>query len=655
MDYTKYYFFTLFSILFFHIGFAQIVDDKFGEPTSAELTMTSYPSDPSASGILLYDKGNYKVEVRDNYIVLVLKVHQKIKVLDAKEFNQATVFLEYYTGGSRAEKIDKLQAITHNGNRKMMVSQKDIYNNRDNSNWSTIRFTFPDVQDGSVLEYTYELISPYFSNLRNWNFAGQLPTLYSELHLEMPGNFIYNKTLYGNRKLDYETAQIKKACFHLPGFRVPGDCEVGIYIMKNVPAIKKENFMLSPENYSPSLRFELVELTDMKASKSYYANTWKNLDGYYKGNSDIGRQLRYASYLKDNIPAAILNIADKTERAKAIFYFIQDYMFWNGLQRFNTDTDVKKAFTAKSGHSSEINLALVNALEAGGLDVYAMLISTRNSAMPSELYPVLSGFNNIIAYLVIDGQKYFLDATNKNSSFGILPFNSINGSGRVLDFKNGSYWEPIVPGSRNIHFATVKIKADENGMFMGIAEEMFSGYMAQAERMQQESLSKADLLQRKQSQNEHLEISNLEIENRKDLEQPLKEKYEFAYFQQKDASKMYLRAMPTTPLFDENPFLSESRLYPIDLVFPMVGNYLVSIDLNDKYKFVKVPENKVLQLPNNDGDFSMVYSVSGNTLNLRFSIKLNTYHYPKEAYKALSQFFTEMIKAQSELIEIERI
>lgn len=40
------------------------------------------------------------------------------------------------------------------------------------------------------------------SNLGTWRFMNKMPTIYSELHMEIPGNYNYNRTLRGTRKLD---------------------------------------------------------------------------------------------------------------------------------------------------------------------------------------------------------------------------------------------------------------------------------------------------------------------------------------------------------------------------------------------------------------------------------------------------------------------
>ena len=83
---------------------------------------------------------------------------------------------------------------------------------------------------------------------------------------------------------------------------------------------------------------------------------------------------------------------------------------------------------------------------------------------------------------------------------------------------------------------------------------------------------------------------------------------------------------------------------------------MVSIDVKDQYEIVKVPENKILKLPNNDGELSVVYDVSGSKVNVRLSAKLNTTSFPTEAYPALQQFFETLLKIQSkEIIELKKI
>src|SRR5690606_6477589 len=215
----------------------------FGEPLQEEFNMTVYPKDPEATGVVLYKRGNYTVDEVDGYIRLIKHVHCKIKVLDAKNFKHSTIEIPYYRENNVRENIEDLQAITHNGKSKVYLQKNAIFDTDEGKNWSLKKFTFPDVQNGSILEYTYTIETPYFFNFGNWEFQSELPVVYSELHTEIPGNFSYNRSLSGNYPLAVNHAEIKKACFVLNGFDVPGDCESATYAMENLPAFKEEDHM----------------------------------------------------------------------------------------------------------------------------------------------------------------------------------------------------------------------------------------------------------------------------------------------------------------------------------------------------------------------------------------------------------------------------
>lgn len=633
-------------ILFQNLNAQDTYIHTFGSPLSQEFAMNQYNLDPEATGVVLYERGNYTVDDSDGYIRLIKNVHRKMKVFDAKNFDYATIEIPYYRETNISENVTQIKAITHNGKAQKYVSADAIYDTDENPYWSMKKFTFPDVQDGSILEYTYQIETPYFSNLGSWFFMNSLPTIYSELHTEIPGNFSYNRILFGDRELDVNHAEIKKSCFHLPGFKVPGDCESATYGMKNIPAFKQEEYMLSRNNYMPSIKFELKKIIDLDEGRRLYTTTWKEVDQRLRTNKDLGRQLKYASYFEENLPASILSISDELARAKAVYYYIQENMTWNKQRRILSGIRVKQAFENKSGNSSEINLALINALEAAKIDAKIMLISTRDRAMPSKEYPVLTDFNYAIVYVPIKGTKYFLDATDKHTSFGVLPIRDLNGEGRVLDFKKGSYWETITSTSRNMHYINMQISADESGFFSGKIDEVSTGYIAAQKRRNNNEYPLHEIIKRKQSTNEGVNISNLSIENDKDFEKPYKEIYNIDGVGQTAVSELYIYPFPNT-YFNRNPFLQKSRKYPIEFGFPIINNYLISIDVKDQYEIIKVPENRLVQLPENDGELSVVYDVVGSKINIRLSLRLNTYSYAPDAYQSLQVFFNELIKIQS--------
>ena len=644
-------------LLVFTTSFSQMRKTAvFGEPSQEDFALDSYPHDTEAAGVVLFESAKNYVELINNQVKLVKEVHVKTKVFDAGKFDQATVTIPYYNKKNNSEKVTKITAITHNGRVKTFISDNDIFDTDETPKWSLKKFTFPNVQNGSILEYTYRVESSYFSNIRGWKFQGPLPKIYVELYTDIPGNFKYNRTLYGNLPLYINDAVKSSACFSIEGFDVHADCEKATYAMMNVPAAKEEKFMLSPDNYLASMKYELIEYVDFNRTVHRYTNEWKDVDKLFQYDNDYGRQLKHARFFKNELPAALFEISDNLEKAKAIYYYIQNHMNWNGKYGFSQEVSVKDAFNKKAGNSSEVNFALYNALDAAGLNVNTMLITTRDYALPTMQYPVRNDFIYAQVVLEIGQDKYFLDATDKYTPFGVLPFRNLSAQGRLMDFKNGSYWETITPFAKNMHYVNMQLIANEDGLFTGKASQVSTGYISVVERKEYNDFRKDIIDRKKQSRNENLNITDLIIENEKDLEKPYKKTYKLTLHEQPIAHKLFLYPFLMETYFSENPFTKPERLYPIDFGFPVINNYLVSIDVKDQYEIIKVPNNKLLKLPENDGELSVVYDVAGSKVNIRLSVKLNNPSFAPEAYKSLQEFFIELIKIQSEEpIELKKI
>ena len=620
---------------------------EFGKPTHEELSMKSYDKDPEASGVVLFEKGRHYFAYVEDKVRLIKEVHRKIKVLDAQNFNRSEVFIPYYKGNSLREKVKSIKAITHNGQVKVFLNENAIYETDETENWSLKRFTFPDVQDGSVLEYFYKIQSPYDSFLGDWEFQGDLPKLYSEFSSEIPGNYNYRRSLVGNETLDINEVSLKRSCLSLPGISNNADCEATVYAMFDVPAFKEENYMLSKNNYISKIDYELVEFIDLRGYKKRYTKDWDDVDKEFRTDKDIGRQLKFKSFFADQIPQNILSTTDDLERAKKVYSFIQNHFSWNGKFHLFTNVRVKDAFEKKSGNTSEINLALINALSAANLDAKMILISTRTNGLPTELYPVISDFNYVAAALTINNTDYILDATDKYSPFNIVPFRALNIRGRVMDFKEGSYWKLIEPNKRNVYYVSSKLEINENGGISGVAKETHSGYMGVTKRKTLDENSHSEYLNDKKRGSVDLEISNLVIENKDQIGKPLLENYEVSLESDVIGDEIFFYPFLLRNHFSENPFKLEKRDYPVDFGHPVTNTYLLSLDLNDLYTISKLPENKMIKLAGGAGECTVLYNEANGKLNMRFSLKLNQYTYGPEAYKSLKEFFNNVINIQT--------
>lgn len=414
--------------------------------------------------------------------------------------------------------------------------------------------------------------------------------------------------------------------------------------------------MLSEKNYMARVNYELKEFYDFKGNKTEYTKGWGDVDKEFRTDKDLGRQLGYKNFFEKNLPASVIAMTDPLKKAKAIYYFIQNHFNYNGKQRILSDIRVKEAFEEKVGNSSEINISLINGLEAAGLDANIVLLATRDQALPTKLYPVLTEFNYAIALLTIGETKYLLDATSKFTPFAVLPETALNYQGRVLDIKNGSYWIDIVPEQKNVAYINAQLSFTEAQTITGKVRETFVGYPALEERKELASKNIEDFRKEKQKATLDATLSELTLDNAKNVAENLKETYNITITPELQGDKLYLSPFFLRTFYNENPFKLEARSYPVDFGYPVSQTFLMSLDLNNQYTIAEVPQNTVVKLPENAGECSVIYGTTGGKLSIRFSFKLNQHYFTPEKYKSLKEFFNTVVTMQSkEVVVLEKV
>ena len=71
------------------------------------------------------------------------------------------------------------------------LDKKSFFTDKD-GDYKIIKFTYPDLQEGSIIEYTYTMTVPvYYKHefIPDWSFQGDYPYLWSEYTIEVPQFF----------------------------------------------------------------------------------------------------------------------------------------------------------------------------------------------------------------------------------------------------------------------------------------------------------------------------------------------------------------------------------------------------------------------------------------------------------------------------------
>ncbi len=623
---------------------------NFGRITQADYELKIYDKDTVAAAVVLFEKGRNTFELIGNYIRLVKIVHKKIKVFDVNRYEGIEVGIPYYRTKKTSEKVIEINAVTHNGMVKKYIDEKGIYDIDLSEKWSEKRFTFPDVQDGSIIEYTYRIESPFIFNFGNWDFQGDIPKLYSEFSADIPGNYLYNRSITGLKKLDIEESTIKKDCFEISGTG-SADCDASVYAMYDMPAYSEEPYMLAKENYISRLSYQLTESINFNGDNKKYAKTWEDVDKEFKKEKDMGRQLKYASYFQKVIPQEIFKISNKKEKAIAIYEFIRDHYTWNGNYRIFSDIRVKDAYENSKGNIAEINLSLINALKAADIEVQLALSSTRANKTPSSVFPVLNEFNYVLAHIKIDDKTYLLDATDKLLSFGVLPFKVFNTKARVMDFENGSYWHPISSQTRNVNYVEVKASINEDLEIEGNIKNIYSGQLGYSNRQ----LIRDDDKEIYQ-ESADFELYNEAIENLDDAKKPLIIHHSFVSDVEVRGGALYVYPFIFNTSFKDSPFKSEARIYPVDFGYTKDITYAMDFTINDMYQVLDVPKSKHLILPNEAGECKVFFDVNGNKVSCRFRYQLKKTSFSTSEYSILKRFYEEIVSLkENSIIKVGKI
>lgn len=645
--------FTLILFLSFSIVSAQKEkSSKMGQTTLEELKMAVYDKDSTASAVILYEHANYYIDKYNKYDFRT-DYYFRIKILDKKSFDLADVNIGLY---GRKKAID-IKATTYNLTEigtvnKSRIAAKDIFTVQESGNWTVKKFTLPNIKEGSVLEYSYSILSPYIS-ISDWYFQSDIPKIKSEYDLAILGNYKYNARIVGYNKLDKNDTSIKKNCIYIDGLG-QGACSIYSLGMNNVPAFKEEEHMLTKKNYLSRVSFDLKSATSFRGVKEKYATTWKDADKSLK-DLFFNNQTSKKNYFKKRLPEEIINTENTLEKVKKVFNFIRNHFTWNKKNWTNEDARIKEAFEKKVGNVGEINLTLYNALRALKIDANLVVLSTRSHGVPTKIYPIIFDYNYVIIKVIIDGKKYLLDATSKFLPFGQLPIRALNGEGRVISFEEESQWEKLTPKQRTSKNISAKLKLNDDGDLEGNLMIRRLGYFASNFRAKIHKTKEVDYLEQFEDENPDLEVNDYKISGKEKLNTPVTEVFKIT-LTTNEAITNKIRINPF--LFNrvkENPFKLKERMYPVDFAYARRNNYYLSLDIPTGYKISQLPKNKAFSLPNKGGSFILKTVKSESTINVSVRLNIIKRIFSAEEYHSLKEFFKQIIIAENDYIILEKI
>jgi Domain of Unknown Function with PDB structure (DUF3857) len=651
-------FFLLSLIFSFNILAQKPAPIEFGKIPMEDLQMMVYPKDSSAEAVVLCDYGQYSFMFPYNSpTTIYYRRHIRIKILKKTGFDRANVKIAYLMGElNRSEKIRNLKAVTYNledGNMKSYpLEEKSIFDEKSSKNLYFQTFTLPQIREGSVIEYSYDMDSEVWYNLRTWDFQKGIPVVWSELRAVIPAYFNFNLTYQSILPLNINENEEGEDNFMRGSIR---DKYIKYrFVLKDVPALKTEPFVTTIENFRSKLDFELAATYFPDDIKRNYSQTWEALSETLLTNENFGKQIKKFDAAEGIATLLKTQYKDTLALATAAYKHIQNTMQWNDEERaFTSDANLNKTYEKRTGNSAEINLMLVRLLRECGIEANPVILSTRSNGKASDLV-LLDRFNYTIAHIVLKNKDFLLDATNGLLTFGMLPMHCLNERGRLISKKN-SRWIAIKPEPirRKIIINEMTIGTDQT--IKGSSRISYTGHNGVDFRTSVLKKGKDNFMSEYKKNRPNQTVESIQIINLDSLEElaelNVKTTYNEAYTIAGD--RVYFSPMLGNGE-TSNPFKVKERKYPVDFGVPEEENYVASFLIPDTYTVEELPKQENVVLPNNGGRFLYSCQLDGNTLKIISKITLKRAVYSEEEYAFLREFYNRIVSKHAEQVVLKK-
>jgi hypothetical protein len=639
-----------------HLALAQPEPLKFGKLDLKEFNAKPLPADSAAEAVVLAEFGRARViaNAADNF-QSELDVVVRIKIQKKAGFDWATVQVPLYGH----QRLYNLKGFTYNVVNGELVKSKLEDDNKFTEDvvrqLRLRKFTMPNVREGSIIEYSYSMIAEHSTGLPGWSFQRTIPTRWSEYRTSVPDWFDYKTLMQGYLPLSIRERTEGSTIIS----QHPVRTAESRWVMKDVPALTKEPFITTLDDYESRIDFELSSLVVPGIMTRDVTRTWEKVENTLLEDEQFGLQLGRGGFLKDEL--AKLNLsptASMETRVAAIHNMVRNAVKYNDVESIYTSGPLRKTFLEQHrGNAADVNLLLVAALRTANIPAEPVVLSTRSNGRVNLAQPMASRFNYVVASVTnTDGKTMLLDATEPLLPSGVLPERCLNKLGRVVA-KNlpGDHWVDLTPSQRKIHYQQVKLTLDAQGALSGTVHEEYGGYAAASERSTLQEQGEPKYRSQFASQHSSWTVPKFTISNRQELAQPLKLDYEFTQPADDNATAgmLYLGAL-TEFSTDQNPFRHDNRMYPVDFGMQQDETTVLTLALPAGYEVAELPKPAVVELPEGGGRFLYSATPTEGGLQITSRMNLRKPEYTAAEYEHLREFYRLMLEKQAEKLVIKK-
>ncbi len=648
-------------------GICQMFIPTFGAVSDVDMNMIRYEAEPEAEAVVLFDVGeSIFVDTQDNGYNIRFTRTKRIKILTRSGINQASVSIPFYVEKpSQTEKVVSIEAYTYNReDRRTLRKQLDqstVFEEQISNRWKAKKFVFPDVKEGSVIEFRYTVETPFHFNLPDWNFQDHIPTVYSEYTVRMIPFYEYVYLAQGITKFDYQNSELSMekrmwgtiadvGMGQTIGNGVAFNDYVHTYAMKNIPAFKDESFISSEDDYLMKIDFQLSKFKSPSGVTQEIITTWPLLVKGLLNHDKFGKYLNQSERFAKKALENDLHLAEMTpeKKSEAIVKYVRANFRWDEYNGHYASKTAKEFFEQKTGNSTDINLFLTSMLREAGISADPVIISTRSHGKIKSDYPFEHYFNYVV--VLVNGERPFLtDGTESLVAYNRIPIRCINEKGLVVS-NSEEKWVNLESRFLSADDKMLNLKVDpEHGRVVVACTIQSTEY----ESVNYKTRYGNDTLEIKKRIFDRygLEVVSVKTFNFETSSRPyviiLKGEAPIEML----GDKIIINPLLNFPM-KENPLKQPMRSYPVDFIYPQSDQAKATLALPAGYEFISKPEN--LTADNDLLSIKLTYEFLNDHLIVLASYVLKKPVYQSTDYPQLKASFELIVKRFNQQIILQK-
>jgi hypothetical protein len=602
-----------------------------------EIKMTNEPLAPGASAIILYrqvDRDDSGFSTRqDEYI--------RIKILTEEGRRYADVEIPYFKDSQQIENIRGRTTRPDGSIAEIngQVFEKNLIQGRD-VKYLAKTFTMPDVQVGSIIEYSYSiLLSEDYIFDSHWILSNELFTKRAVFSLKPYSGY-------------YKQFALRWSWNALPpGTDPPKEGPDHIIRMeaRNIPAFQAEDYMPPAGEMKSRVDFIYDSRIWIKDEADYWKQTgrsWnESLEAFVGKRKAMEKAVAQIVLPGDSQEVKLRKIYDKVQQLRNTSFEIQKTEQEQKRAKEQPPENVEELWKRGYGTGTQLTWLFLGLARAAGFEAYGCWVSNRREYFFSPATRDGSKLNTNVVLVKLDGKELYFDPGAAFTPYGMLTWTETGTLGLRLDKDGGSWITTILPEAEESRITRVgKFKLSDGGDLEGRLTVTYTGLESLYRRQQAQN---SDDVKRKKFLEEEVTsqieggTAQAELTNQIDWtnsETPLVAEFilKIPGFALNAGSREVIPAAIFTTA-EKNVFVHANRVYPIYLDYPYEKFDDLTLELPDGWRVGSLPS--ALDEGRKELHYSFKAEQNQGTIHLTRKLTVDFLLIEQKYYPALRSFF----------------